>query len=66
MKAPPVRAVRIDSRPVPQVGQRRGKPVVLTVQAGRMYGAGHPFYRSENGVWLAEAVPPEFLEFPQD
>lgn len=49
-----------------RVGQRRGKPVVLTVRAGRMYGAGHPFYRSQNGVWLAEAVPPEFLEFPAD
>ncbi|MCP2015499.1 putative RNA 2'-phosphotransferase [Deinococcus sp. HSC-46F16] len=47
-----------------QVGARRGRSVVLRVQAGRMYGAGHPFYRSENGVWLAEAVPPEFLEFP--
>ena len=49
-----------------QVGRRRGRAAVLTVQAGEMYEAGHPFYRSENGVWLAEAVPPEFLEFPQD
>jgi len=48
-----------------QVGARRGKPVVLTVRSGAMYEAGHSFYRSDNGVWLTEAVPPEFLEFPQ-
>lgn len=53
-----------DEETARQVGARRGRAVVLTVQAGRMYGAGHPFYRSENGVWLAEAVPPEFLTFP--
>lgn len=49
-----------------QVGARRGQPVVLTVQAGRMDKAGHNFYRSENGVWLTEAVPPEFLVFPAE
>lgn len=48
-----------------QVGARRGKPVVLTVRSGAMYEAGHSFYRSDNGVWLTEAVPPGFLEFPQ-
>ncbi|MFC4427820.1 RNA 2'-phosphotransferase [Deinococcus navajonensis] len=47
-----------------QVGARRGRPVVLTVQAGAMHEAGHSFYRSDNGVWLTEAVPPEFLQFP--
>jgi putative RNA 2'-phosphotransferase len=29
-----------------------------------MSAAGHPFYQSANGVWLADAVPPEFIEFP--
>lgn len=47
-----------------QVGARRGRPVVLTVQAGQMYRAGHDFYVSDNGVWLTDAVPPEFLVFP--
>ncbi|WP_102125869.1 RNA 2'-phosphotransferase [Deinococcus planocerae] len=47
-----------------RVGARRGRPVVLTVRAGDMHGAGHVFYLSENGVWLVEAVPPEFLSFP--
>lgn len=44
-----------------KVGARRGKPVILTVQAGRMHAAGLLFYCSENGVWLVDEVPPEFL-----
>lgn len=47
-----------------QVGARRGRPVMLTVGAGTMHEAGHHFYRSDNGVWLTEAVPPQFLHFP--
>ncbi len=46
------------------VGRRHGRPVVLRVAAGAMHRAGHPFVRSANGVWLARAVPPEFLGFP--
>ena len=46
------------------VGARRGRPVVLRVAAGRMHGDAHVFYLSANGVWLAERVPPEYLEFP--
>jgi putative RNA 2'-phosphotransferase len=26
-----------------------------------MEDAGHVFYRSENGVWLAAIVPPQYL-----
>lgn len=44
------------------VGQRRGKPVILLIRAGEMRRAGHLFYRSANGVWLTEHVPPSFLE----
>ncbi|MGL6211470.1 MAG: RNA 2'-phosphotransferase [Paracoccaceae bacterium] len=43
------------------VGKRHGKPVVLVVEAGRMAAEGHRFWQSENGVWLADAVPPQFL-----
>jgi putative RNA 2'-phosphotransferase len=46
------------------VGQRHGRPVVLRVAAGALHRAGHPFYRSDNGVWLTAAVPPEHIEFP--
>jgi putative RNA 2'-phosphotransferase len=45
-----------------RVGARRGKPVVLTVQAGAMYVEGYEFRVSENGVWLVAAVPPRFLQ----
>jgi putative RNA 2'-phosphotransferase len=43
------------------VGTRHGKPVVLAVDAAAMRRAGHVFYRSANGVWLTERVPPEYL-----
>ncbi|MEV4346562.1 RNA 2'-phosphotransferase [Actinoplanes sp. NPDC049596] len=44
------------------VGRRRSADVlVLRVAAGEMAAAGHVFHRSENGVWLTAAVPPEYL-----
>lgn len=46
------------------VGSRRGPPVILIVRAADMAAAGHVFYRSENGVWLVDHVPPAFLEIP--
>jgi len=47
-----------------QVGGRHGKPVVLQVKAGQMHAEGFVFHRSENGVWLTETVPPQYLQFP--
>lgn len=43
------------------VGGRHGKPVVLHVDAGAMTRAGIKFYHSDNGVWLCEHVPPQYL-----
>jgi len=43
------------------VGRRHGRPVVFEVQAGKLHAAGYTFYCSENGVWLVDAVPPEYL-----
>ncbi|AQS64668.1 putative RNA 2'-phosphotransferase [Rhizobium rhizogenes] len=43
------------------VGQRHGKPVVLIVDAGRMFADGYSFYRADNGVWLTDAVPFSYL-----
>jgi putative RNA 2'-phosphotransferase len=45
-----------------KVGARRGKPVILQVEAGKMHQQGNAFYLSANGVWLTEAVPVEFLK----
>jgi putative RNA 2'-phosphotransferase len=50
-----------DTQTATAVGQRYGKPVVLTVAARRMQGQGYQFFQAENGVWLTPAVPPEFL-----
>jgi putative RNA 2'-phosphotransferase len=44
-----------------KVGARRGKPVIITVDAGRMHRDGHRFFLSANGVWLTDAVPPSYL-----
>jgi putative RNA 2'-phosphotransferase len=45
------------------VGARYGKPVVLRILSKDMHDRGFHFFQSENGVWLTECVPPEFLEF---
>ncbi|MDY6940161.1 MAG: RNA 2'-phosphotransferase [Cyanobacteriota bacterium] len=45
-----------------QVGRRRGKPIVFEIDAATMHQQGYPFYRSQNGVWLVDCVPPKFLQ----
>jgi RNA:NAD 2'-phosphotransferase (TPT1/KptA family) len=44
-----------------KVGAGQGKPVILKVDAGRMYREGHQFLLSANGVWLTDAVLPGYL-----
>ena len=44
-----------------KVGARRGKPIILQVDAGKMRGAGFKFFLSVNGVWLTDSVPAAFL-----
>jgi putative RNA 2'-phosphotransferase len=51
-----------DRQTATAVGARRGIPVVLRVDAAAMAAVGHVFRRSENHVWLVDAVPPEFLQ----
>jgi len=46
------------------VASRRGKPIILTVRSGKMHTKNHAFYQSDNGVWLTDEVPAEFIEFP--
>ncbi|MGZ3420227.1 MAG: RNA 2'-phosphotransferase [Polyangiales bacterium] len=43
------------------VAARRGKPVILTIDARAMHAEGHTFFLSDNGVWLTEHVPPRFI-----
>lgn len=44
------------------VGKRHGIPVVFSVDAAKMYQDKFKFYCSDNGVWLVELVPPEYLQ----
>lgn len=44
-----------------RVGSRRGRPVVLVVDAAGMAAGGSAFFRSDNGVWLTDQVPPHRL-----
>lgn len=44
------------------VGQRHGKPVVLTIPALMMYEKGHQFFQANNGVWLTKMIPAEALK----
>jgi len=47
------------------VGGRRGKPVILLIHAHEMTRDGHEFYLSNNGVWLTEHVPSNYITFPE-
>ncbi|GGS84706.1 putative RNA 2'-phosphotransferase [Streptomyces toxytricini] len=53
-----------DRETATRVGARRGRPVVIGVDAAAMRAAGHVFRISANGVWLVDAVPPQFLRLP--
>lgn len=53
-----------DRETATRVGARRGRPVVLAVDAGAMHRDGHVFQVSTNGVWLTQAVPARYLRFP--
>ena len=44
-----------------RVAARRGKPVILQVDAARMDAQGFKFFLSANGVWLTDTVPATFL-----
>jgi putative RNA 2'-phosphotransferase len=51
----------VDAATAAKVGARHGRPHVIEVQSGRMHAKGYEFYRSDNGVWLTEHVPAEYL-----
>lgn len=47
------------------VARRRGHDIVLLhVRAAEAWAAGVRFYPELNGVWLADAVPPEWIVVP--
>lgn len=54
-----------DRETASKVGSRRGRPVILVVRAAELHRAGFSFFVSENGVWLADRVPPQYIDFPE-
>lgn len=51
-----------DKQTAQKVGQRHGKPVILSIDAQAMFAAGHAFYLSDNQVWLTDFVPTQYLK----
>jgi putative RNA 2'-phosphotransferase len=44
-----------------EVGARRGKPVLIQVNSLKAHMEGIKFYLADNGVWLSDDIPPEYL-----
>ena len=51
----------VDKDTAAKVGSRRGKFEILEVEAMRMRADGHTIYISDNGVYLTDEVPPEYI-----
>lgn len=48
-----------------QVGRRKSKhPIVLSVRSREAASAGIPFFVGNELVWLAESIPPAFIDWP--
>jgi putative RNA 2'-phosphotransferase len=43
------------------VGARRGKPIILKIDSKKMHEDNYKFYVSENGVWLSDFVPSQYI-----
>ena len=46
-----------------KVGSRRGEAIILEVDANHMNADGIKFFKSKNGVWLTDNVPPKYIKF---
>jgi putative RNA 2'-phosphotransferase len=54
----------VDEATASKVGERRGRPVILKIDASRMHRDGIEFYVSANGVWLTDHVPAKYIALP--
>lgn len=45
-----------------KVGQRHGKVIIFKVNAKQMLKDGFKFYQAENGVWLSDSIPSQYLD----
>lgn len=44
-----------------EVGKRHGKVVVLEIDCATMHQDGYEFYLADNGVWLTNRVPTQYI-----
>lgn len=51
-----------DYQTATSVGKRHGNPVILKIAAAKMQADGFVFYQSDNGVWLTDKVPANYLK----
>lgn len=51
-----------DAETAKAVGARRGKPVILKIHAKEMHNDGFEFMLSDNGVWLVDSIPSQYIE----
>lgn len=45
-----------------KVGSRHGKPIILVIDTAAMLADNHLFYCSDNGVWLTNHIPVQYLQ----
>ena len=50
-----------DEETARKVGERRGKPIILKINAMKMQDDGFRFFISENGVYLTDSVPKRYI-----
>lgn len=50
-----------EPRAAHETGKKHRKPVIIEVAAGLMESHRFQFFQSDDGVWLTEAVPPDYL-----
>lgn len=56
----------VDEETALMVGRRHdARPVLLTIRAGEAHRAGARFYSPQERVFLADAVQPRWIEFPE-
>lgn len=54
----------VDEATASEVGKRKSEtPKLLRVNAGKAHAAGVAFYKGNDKIWLADEVPPQFIEF---
>lgn len=52
----------IDIETASVVGTRHGKLYIFRIPAREMHLKGYRFYQAPNGIWLADSIPPNFLQ----